>query len=92
MPETPKKRRKPPVRLPNPIHRRDYTRLRALLIKWRTDAKLSQRAMAGELGRSLAWVNRCETGGRRMDPMEWLDWVRACGVDPVDAVRQLQRC
>ncbi len=91
MPETPRKRRKPPVRKPNPLHRRDYVRLRALLLEWRTAAGLSQRALATRLSRSLAWVNRCETGGRRMDPLEWLDWLDACGVDASAAVRALRR-
>jgi hypothetical protein len=63
--------------------------LRALLLQWRAAAELSQRALALQLGKSLAWVNRCETGGRRMDPLEWLDWARACGVKPEDAARQL---
>lgn len=90
MPGTPRKR-KVPVRKPNPLHRRDYVRFRELLTEWRQNAELSQRAMAERLGRSLAWVNRCETGGRRMDALEWLDWIDACGVDPGQAIKSLRR-
>lgn len=91
MPGTPRRRRKPPVRKPNPIHRPDYARFREMLVKWRTDAGLSQRGLAERIGRSLAWVNRCETGGRRMDTLEWVEWVEACGVDPAVAVRRLSK-
>ena len=91
MPGTKPKPKRPPVRTPNPLHRRDYVRLRALLLGWRKSADLSQRALAEKLGRSLAWVNRCETGGRRMDPLEWLDWLETCGIDPTTAVRDLRK-
>lgn len=33
--------------------------------------------------------NRCENGGRRMDVLEFLEWVTACGVEPIHAVRAL---
>lgn len=45
--------------------------------------------MADKLGKSLAWVNRCETGGRRMDALEWAQWTRACGVSAEAAMRAL---
>jgi Helix-turn-helix domain len=91
VPETHRQRRQPPRRKPNPLHRGEYKLFRELLLQWRTDAKLSQRALAERLGRSLAWVNRCETGGRRMDALEWLDWMDACGVDVLKAARALRR-
>lgn len=90
MPETRKKHR-PPIRKPNPVHRAEYTRFRAHLLRWRNEAGLSQRELANHLDRSLAWVNRCETGGRRMDALEWLSWIEACGVDATNAVRQLRK-
>lgn len=81
--------RRPPRRTPNPVHRQDYERLRRLLLQWRTDAGLSQRALAIKLGKSLGWVNRSETGGRRMDALEWVEWVGACGLKPEDALKRL---
>ena len=91
MPVTPKKSRKPPRRAPNPMHRPDYARFREALREWREEAGLSQRAMAERLGRSLAWVNRSETGGRRMDALEWFDWLDACGVGLLKAARRIGR-
>lgn len=89
MPGTPRKKIQPPKRKPNPMHRADYERFRGLLLQWRTDAQLTQRDVAKRLGKSLAWVNRCEKGGRRVDVLEFLDWVKACGVEPSYAVRAL---
>jgi ribosome-binding protein aMBF1 (putative translation factor) len=89
VPVTPKRTHKPPRRTANPMHRSDYVRFREALREWREAAGLSQRDMAKRLGKSLAWVNRSETGGRRMDALEWLAWVSACGVPIRAAVQRI---
>lgn len=87
----PRKPRTPPTREPHRIHDPAYQRFRAALNEWRTGAGLSQRALAEKMGKSVAWVNRSETGGRRVDAMEWLAWLKACRVGVVAAVRTLQK-
>ncbi|MCK6455314.1 MAG: hypothetical protein L6Q92_02100 [Phycisphaerae bacterium] len=34
-------------------------------------------------------VHRSEIGDRRIDPVEFAAWCRACGADPSEAIRQL---
>lgn len=91
VPGTPRPTPKPPRRTANPMHRADDARFRQALLEWREESGLSQRDMAERIGRSLAWVNRCETGGRRMDALEWLDWLEACGIRMPRALRRLGR-
>lgn len=72
-----------------PQHRPAYRRLRELLRSMREQAGLSQRALAEKLRIHGTMVHRSETGDRRIDPVEFGAWCRACGVDPSEAVRTL---
>jgi hypothetical protein len=36
-------------------------------------------------------IHKTETGDRRMDPMEFIAWCRACGSDPAEALRSLEQ-
>jgi transcriptional regulator with XRE-family HTH domain len=53
--------------------------LRAL----RAKAGLSQRALAARLGVPHTWVAKVETGERRLDVLEFMEFTRACGGDAV---------
>ena len=86
---TPRQARTPPRREPHRIHDPAYLRFRETLREWRTEANLSQRALAERMGKSVAWINRSETGGRRVDALEWLEWLKACKVGVLKAVKRL---
>jgi transcriptional regulator with XRE-family HTH domain len=63
-----------------------------MLKSWRRDAGLTQ----GELAKKLGWrfhsfVQKAEIGERRVDAVELVRWCRACGADPVDAIRAIER-
>jgi transcriptional regulator with XRE-family HTH domain len=52
--------------------------LRAL----RAKAGLSQRALAARLGVPHTWVAKVETGERRLDLLEFIEFTQACGGNP----------
>jgi transcriptional regulator with XRE-family HTH domain len=66
-----------------------YEQLRALLVKARTDKKLSQVALGERLDKTQIWVSRYECGGRGVDVIEFLDITKAIGVDPCRLLRKL---
>lgn len=70
-------------------HTAAYKRMCALLLRLRTEAKLTQRDLAVKLRMHNSMVHRSEIGDRRIDPVEFAAWCRACGVDPGEAIRGL---
>jgi len=60
-----------------------------MLQRMRTDAGLTQRELAEKLGMHNSMVHRSEIGDRRIDPVEFAAWCRACGANPSEAIRQL---
>jgi len=60
-----------------------------MLRRMRTDAGLAQRDLAERLKMHNTMVHRSEIGDRRIDPVEFAAWCRACGTDPGEAIRQL---
>lgn len=72
-----------------PQHKNAYQKMCASLREMRERAKLSQRDLGQALRMHGSMVHRTETGSRRIDPLEFVAWCRACGVDPGQAIRQL---
>lgn len=60
-----------------------------LLRQMRTDAGLTQRDLAERLRMHNTMVHRSEIGDRRIDPVEFVAWCRACDVDPGTAIREI---
>lgn len=52
---------------------------------------MTQRQLAEKLRISHVMIHNSETAERRVDVMEFADWCRACGVDPVEKLRELLR-
>lgn len=71
-----------------PQHKSQYRKMCTLLRAMRDDAGLSQRDLALKLRMHNTMVHRSEIGDRRIDPVEFADWCRACGVDPGEAIRR----
>jgi transcriptional regulator with XRE-family HTH domain len=55
----------------------------------RTNAGLTQRDLAQKLKMHNTMVHRSEIGDRRIDPVEFAAWCRACSVEPGQAIREL---
>ena len=61
----------------------DYDALLALLRAVREEAGLTQVDLAARLRTTQNYVSKSENGERRVDALEWLRWVAACGADPI---------
>lgn len=70
-------------------HKLAYRRMCGLLRAMRTNAGLTQRDLAAKLKMHNTMVHRSEIGDRRIDPVEFANWCRACGTDPGEAIRGL---
>jgi transcriptional regulator with XRE-family HTH domain len=70
------------------IHDPEYSRIVDALISLREKAKLSQKAIAHEIGLTQPDVSKIERRERRIDVLEALRWVRATDVDPAEFFAQ----
>jgi transcriptional regulator with XRE-family HTH domain len=61
------------------LHRPAYRRFCQLLRRYREEAGLTQRQLADLLGQLPSYVHKSEVGDRRVDPLEFAAWCRACG-------------
>jgi transcriptional regulator with XRE-family HTH domain len=68
-----------------------HAKLRALLLKARKDAGLTQAVLAVRLGRPQSFVSKYEAGERRLDVVEFLDVGRAVGFSPSRLLTELER-
>jgi transcriptional regulator with XRE-family HTH domain len=70
------------------IHDPEYHRIIDALIFLREKAKLSQKAIAGEIGLTQPDVSKIERRERRIDILETLRWVRATNTEPAEFFSQ----
>lgn len=78
-PRRPRKKGKPPNKS---LYTPAYDRILKLLRQTRQEAGLSQEELAERLGRRQIYVSRCELGERRVDLLEWLEFMLGCRADP----------
>jgi transcriptional regulator with XRE-family HTH domain len=62
----------------------------ALLVEKRKKAGLTQSQVAKKLQRYQSFVATVESGQRRIDVVEFLDFADAIGFDPREAIKQLR--
>ena len=58
-----------------------------VLVECRTEAGLTQRALAARIGRPPSFVGKVEAGERRLDIIEFVEWARALNVPPDELMR-----
>lgn len=63
-------------------HQKRYAPIPPLLRRMRESAGLSQRVFARKIGRTQNFVQTSETGSRRVDFSEFVEWTQACGIVP----------
>lgn len=63
------------------IYTPPYELVVAKMRKARLAAGLSQEDLADRLGRTQLWVSRTERGERRVDFLEWLEFMLGCEAD-----------
>lgn len=64
------------------LHDDRHKALVAKLVEARLEVGLTQAQLAERLGRSQRFVSYCETGERRVDAIEFLDFCRALDKPP----------
>jgi transcriptional regulator with XRE-family HTH domain len=65
-----------------PNHSTLYRRVPAFLKDLRLSVGLTQRELAAKMKKEQYFVARCETGSRRIDISEFIEWCLMCRVDP----------
>ena len=70
-------------------HAQRYREIPGLLRRMRQAAAMTQRELAKRLRVSHVHIHKSETGSRRVDIAEFVDWCRACDVDPQEGFVQL---
>jgi len=73
-----------------PNHARIYQSVPGFIRDLREKAGLTQRELAARIRRSQWWIARIETGSRRVDVAEFIQWCQGCGVEPEKALRRLR--
>lgn len=71
---------KPPKTTAKKSHARpEYAVIGRTLRAFRVEAGFTQVDLAAKLGRSQNYVSQAETGQKRLDGLQLLDWSRVCG-------------
>lgn len=65
--------------------------LRLYLIEMRKKAGMTQAELAGKLDRYQSFVATFESGQRRIDAVELVQFAEAIGFDPCKAIRHIQK-
>ena len=68
-----------------------YQKVPPFLRALRENAGLTQRQLAARIKQSQWWVARSETGSRRIDLAEFIEFCIGCKVDPAKAVAEFVR-
>ena len=72
-----------------PQHKLTYRKMCGMLKAMRMEAGLTQRELALKLRMHNTMVHRSEIGDRRIDPVEFAEWCRACGAEPGQVIGRL---
>jgi transcriptional regulator with XRE-family HTH domain len=75
--------------MPKTIHREEHRVLANLLRELRDERGLTQADLSPLVGRPQNRVSDFERGGRRIDVIEFIDYCRALGVDPLKTFSRL---
>lgn len=68
-----------------------YARLREILVDARRKTGLTQIDVAARLRRPQSFVSKVESGERRLDVVELIQYAEAVGADPAELVRDVAR-
>lgn len=72
------------------LHTPEYEHFRALLVKAREKAGLTQAEVSAKLKRPQSFVAKYEGGERRLDVIEFIQVCAALGVDPRAILNKVQ--
>lgn len=73
------------------IHAKEHEHLRAIFKQQREKLGLTQRALAEKMGVIYSLIGKIETGDRRLDVIEFIDYCRALELEPIDVLVMLEK-
>lgn len=62
-----------------------------VLIETRREARITQQELADRLNRSQSYVAKVETGERRLDVVEFIEWAEGIGASPALLMDRVQK-
>ena len=77
-------------KLRSSTYSQEQTFLREIFISQRKKLGLSQRALAERLGVIYSLIGKIETGDRRLDVLEFIEYCIALELEPQQVLQQLQ--
>jgi transcriptional regulator with XRE-family HTH domain len=75
--------------MPASMHNPAADLIAKMVVAYRKSAGMNQRQLAALLGREQSYIGRIETGQRRLDLIEWIQILRALGVDPEREINRI---
>lgn len=72
------------------IHSKEQSALRKILKDKRVSLGLSQRELAEQIGVVYSLISKIETGDRRLDFLEMIEYCRMLDIDPHDVIDQIE--
>lgn len=72
------------------VHSQEQLWLRELFIQQRKTLGLSQRAFAEKIGVLYSLIGKVETGDRRLDVFEFIEYCEGLELDPKEVLKQMR--
>lgn len=72
------------------IHSTEHEFLRQYLKNRRKDLGLSQRNLADRMGVIYSFIGKVETGDRRLDVIEFIQYCHTLELDPIEVVKEIK--
>ena len=60
--------------------------LMQVLVKARNEKTITQQELANRLSRPQSYIAKVETGERRLDVVEFIEWADALGITPAELI------
>ena len=73
------------------IYSAEHQWLRELFLKRRQELRLSQRALGEKMGVLYSFVGKVETGDRRLDIFEFIEYCKGLDLDPELVLKEIQQ-
>ncbi|OOF40133.1 transcriptional regulator [Rodentibacter mrazii] len=73
------------------IHSAEHIWLRERLLKQRLNLGLSQRALGEKMGVLYSFIGKVETGDRRLDIFEFIEYCRGLDLEPVEILSEIEQ-
>ena len=73
------------------VHSAEHTWLRELFTQRRNNLGLSQRALGKKMGVLASFIGKVETGDRRLDILEFIQYCKGLELDPVQILDDIEK-